>query len=146
MHKEKITIIDSTLRDGNHAVKQQIDAQTIKDYARIAEKAGIPILVVGHGNGLGASSLQLGEAKLSDGEMLAIARRELDKTKLAALLIPGFGTIADIDIAISEGTKVMFIACHCTEATVSKQHIEYCVFKDLETYGVLMMSHRLDPQ
>lgn len=140
-----ILIIDSTLRDGSHAVRHQFDAKTVKEYAKGAESAKIPILMVGHGNGLGASSLQLGLSKLSDQKMLTIAKSQLRKTKLGAFLIPGYGTIKnDLNAAISCGINVLMVASHCTEANVCRQHIEYGVKKGLSVFGVLMMSHMLD--
>lgn len=139
-----VLIIDSTLRDGSHAIGHQFTAQNIADYARGAELAGTELLIVGHGNGLGASSLQLGMSLLPDREMLAIAKKQLQKTNLGAFLIPGFGTIKnDLEPAIAAGIEAIMIACHCTEATVCRQHIEYCHRNGLETYGVLMMSHML---
>ena len=139
----KITIIDSSLRDGQHFARHQITEKQITNYLQRAEKARIPICVVGHGNGLGASSLHLGESLLSDRRMLHIARRVVRSTRLGAFAIPGFATLKDIDMAISEGVDVMFVASHCSEATATKQYIEYCVSKGIETYGVLMMSHML---
>lgn len=140
----KITIFDSTLRDGNHAVRHQINRQQIAEYSKRADQARIPIIVVGHGNGLGASSLHLGLSKCSDKEMLHIAKKNLKKTKLAAFVLPGFATLKDVDMAISEGVDVFQIASHCTEATVTKQYIEYAKKKGKEVYGVLMMSHMAD--
>jgi 4-hydroxy 2-oxovalerate aldolase len=136
-----ITLVDSTLRDGNHAMKHQIPAQVYRDYAKGAEIAGIEILVVGHGNGLGASSIHLGQSLVSDKEMLSITRRELNKTKLGAFVIPGFATLKDIEMAISEGVDVFFVASHCTEANITKKYIEH---SKVPTYGVLMMSHMAD--
>lgn len=139
-----IKIIDSTLRDGSHAIRHQFAAKNIADYAKGAEGAHTELLIVGHGNGLGASSLQLGMSLLSDGQMLKIARKQLKATKLGAFLIPGFGTIKnDLDPAINEGIDAIMVACHCTEATVCRQHIEYSRKRGLETYGVLMMSHMI---
>ena len=144
---KEILIIDSTLRDGSHAIKHQLTAQNITQYARGAEMAGIKILIVGHGNGLGASSLQLGISLLSDQEMLKIAKKQLKKTQLGAFLIPGFGTIKnDIEPAIKCGIEVMMIACHCTEANITRQHIQYAVKNNIKTYGVLMMSHMLSAE
>lgn len=137
----KVTVIDSTLRDGNHAVKHQIPAQVYIDYAKGAEIAGIEILVVGHGNGLGASSLHLGKALVSDKEMLSITRRELNHTKLAAFAIPGFATYEDVDMAIDAGIDLLFVATHCTEANVSKEYIKH---SKVHSYGILMMSHMAD--
>ena len=141
---KNILITDSTLRDGSHAIGHHFRREDIRAYAKGAESAGIQLLTVGHGNGLGASSLQLGISLLSDKEMLSTARKELKNTKLGAFLIPGFGTIKnDIEPAIAEGIEAIMIACHCTEATVTKQHIEYSVKKGLDTYGILMMSHMI---
>ena len=88
--KKEILIIDSTLRDGSHAMRHKFNPEDISSYARGAELAGTKILIVGHGNGLGASSLQLGPSLLSDKKMLQITKKELKKTKLGAFLIPGF--------------------------------------------------------
>ena len=136
-----ITIIDSTLRDGNHAVRHQITKEVIRDYSRYANKTGVDIVVVGHGNGLGASSLHLGQSLVSDVDMLTIARHELTRTKLGAFIIPGFGSLKDIDIAISCGIDVLFVASHVTEANITKEYVTYAHTKHIKTYGVLMMSH-----
>ena len=142
--KKEILIVDSTLRDGSHAMKHQFTKKEITEYAKGAEKGNIKICVVGHGNGLGASSLQLGKSLLSDREMLETAKKQLKKTKLGAFLIPGFGTIKnDIKPAIETGIEVMMIASHCTEANITKQHIQYAVKNKIETYGILMMTHML---
>jgi len=41
------------------------------------------------------------------------------------------------------GIQVLMVACHCTEANVTKQHIQYGVRQGIETYGILMMSHMI---
>ncbi len=135
-------IIDSTLRDGSHAMSHQFNTEQIQMYARGAEMVGMPILVVGHGNGLGASSLQLGMSRLSDRDMLITAKKELKNTKLGAFLIPGFGTIKrDIKPAIETGIDILIIGSHCTEANTTRQHIEYGITHGLKVYAVLMMTH-----
>ena len=120
----KIKIIDATLRDGNHALKQQISVETVEQYCHEMNGSGVDAIIVGHGNGLGASSLQVGIAKESDENLLRTARKELKSTKLGAYLIPGFGTIKDnIDPAIEYGVDLFKIGCHCTEADTTRQHI-----------------------
>lgn len=144
---KNIVIMDSTLRDGSHAIGHQLTPDHVTQYASLAEEANIATLMVGHGNGLGASSLQLGIAKYSDADLLTAARKKLKQTKLGAFLIPGFGTIRhDIAPAIEIGIDVIVIGTHCTEANVTKQHISYCVKQGIETYGVLMMSHMVSPE
>lgn len=141
----KIIITDSSLRDGNHAVKHTINLDQIKRYCQFADQAGIPIVEVGHGNGLGASSLLIGLSPYTDQQILAIARENLKTSKLGIHIIPGIATVKkDIEPAINIGVDVFRIATHCTEATLSKSHIEYLKSKDKTVVGVLMMSALAD--
>jgi len=138
----KIRFFDATLRDGSHAIKHQLTKKTISDYCENMDDAGMYTIVVGHGNGLGASSLQVGLSKLTDVEMLATARKHLKHTRLGAYMIPGFGTIRDnINPALEAGVDLFKIGSHCTEADVTRQHIEYIRSKDKEVYGILMNYH-----
>ena len=137
-----VLISDPTLRDGNHAVQHQLNAKQIAAYATAAEAARIPIVEVGHGNGLGASSLQVGESLLGDREMLQIAREELVNSKLGVHAMPGFATInKDLEQAIAIGVDVFRVGVHCTEADIAQRHIGYLRAQGREVYGVLMMSH-----
>ncbi len=143
----RIMLFDSTLRDGNHAVKHQIQKESIEDYCQAMDGTGIHTVIVGHGNGLGASSLQVGLALLDERTMLRTAHRNLDKTRLGAYMIPGFGTIKDnLEPAIEDGVELFEIGCHCTEADTTRQHIEYLRKLGKETYGVLMMTHMASPE
>ena len=142
---KEIIISDHTLRDGNHAVSHKITLSQIEKYCQFAENAGIPIIEVGHGNGLGASSLLIGQSLHSDEEMILAAKKHLKNTKLCVHSIPGISTIKnDIHPAIDMGVDVFRIASHCTEATVTKTHIEYLRSKDKTVYGVLMMTALTD--
>jgi 4-hydroxy 2-oxovalerate aldolase len=137
-----VIISDPSLRDGNHAVQHQLDARQIALYAAAADAAGIHIVEVGHGNGIGASSLQVGESLLTDFEMLAVARESLSRSKLGIHVIPGFATTKkNIGPALKLGVDVVRVGCHCTEADTTQQHIEYVRNAGKEVYGVLMMSH-----
>ncbi|HVA96951.1 MAG TPA: 4-hydroxy-2-oxovalerate aldolase [Candidatus Acidoferrales bacterium] len=145
--ENNLLIVDSTLRDGSHALGHQLSAEIITTYARGAEEARLPLIIVGHGNGLGASSLQLGISLLPDKEMLLTAKKQLKKTKLGAFMIPGFGTIKnDLQPAIKIGIEVLMVASHCTEANITKEHIMYATSTGIETYGVLMMSHMISAE
>lgn len=138
----QILISDPTLRDGNHAVRHQLSEEQIRSYATAANAARVPIVEVGHGNGLGASSLQVGESRLSDREMLRIARQQLTDVRLGVFGIPGFATAEDdLDVAIEEGADVFRVGAHCTEADLTKRHITYLRGLDKRVYGVLMMAH-----
>jgi 4-hydroxy 2-oxovalerate aldolase len=141
----EIIISDHTLRDGNHAVSHKITLSQIEKYCYFAESANIPIVEVGHGNGLGASSLLIGQSLHSDEEMIAVAKKQLNNTKLCVHTIPGISTIKNnIQPAIDLGVDIFRVAAHCTEATITKTHIEYIRSKDKTAYGVLMMTALTD--
>jgi 4-hydroxy 2-oxovalerate aldolase len=143
---KKILISDPTLRDGNHAVRHQLSRESFIAYCKAAEAAGVPIVEVGHGNGLGASSLLVGECRLSDEEILAVSRANLSKSRLAIHVIPGFCTIKhDLAKAVDAGVDVFRIASHCTEADITDRHIAYIRQAGKEAFGVLMMSHMASP-
>lgn len=139
---KKVLISDPTLRDGNHAIGHKLTAENVAKYARAADEAGVPIVEVGHGNGIGASSFQVGLASVDDKTLLKAAKDNLKKSKLGIHSIPGFSTIErDIKPAIDSGVDVFRIACHCTEADITEKHIGFLRDKSITVYGVLMMSH-----
>ncbi|MCL5886992.1 MAG: 4-hydroxy-2-oxovalerate aldolase [Actinobacteria bacterium] len=138
----RLLVTDITLRDGNHAVAHQLNRHQLSVYATAADAAGVAIVEVGHGNGIGASSLQVGEALMTDAEMLATVRAALKCARLSIHVIPGFATInKDLRPAIEAGVDVIRVASHCTEADITERHITFARESGKEVYGVLMMSH-----
>lgn len=145
-HNQLIRISDPSLRDGNHAVAHQLSAENIASYCKAADAAGVDIVEVGHGNGLGASSLQLGEAKTTDYVALTTARANLSQSKLGIHVIPGFATIErDLKSAIELGVDVVRVAAHCSEADICERHISFSRNQGVEVWGCLMMSHMISP-
>jgi 4-hydroxy 2-oxovalerate aldolase len=139
---KSILISDPTLRDGNHAIGHQLSVEQIEAYCKAADVAGIPIVEVGHGNGIGASSLQLGLSVTADVDVLQVARKSLKKAMLGIHVIPGFATIEkDLAPAIELGVDVVRVAAHCSEADITERHIKYARAAGKVVYGVLMMSH-----
>jgi len=147
MNKSKILLYDVTLRDGSHAIRHQLTKEQIITYAGLADSAGVGVVEVGHGIGLGASSLQIGKSLLSDEEMLRTAREHLQKALLGIHVVPGYATVSkDISKAIEYGVDVIRIAAQCTEADTTEQHISYVREKGRRVYGGLMMSHMIAPE
>ncbi|MFF2510410.1 4-hydroxy-2-oxovalerate aldolase [Streptomyces sp. NPDC058086] len=136
-----VVIHDPTLRDGQHAVRHQLTAAALRGYAEAADAAGIPVVEVGHGNGLGASSLQVGRAAVSDDLMLSTVREALRHSRMAAFMLPGWGTSDDLRKAIRHGTDVIRIGVHCTETSLAERHLDLLREQGTEAQCVLMMSH-----
>ena len=142
---KNIIISDPSLRDGNHCVKHQISLDSVRKYCKFVDSVGIPIVEVGHGNGIGASSLLIGQMPHTDEQMLRTAKESLTNTKLGIHSIPGISTIEkNLKPSIDWGVNVFRIACHCTEANITKPHIEYLKNQGKEVFGVLMMSALVD--
>jgi 4-hydroxy 2-oxovalerate aldolase len=138
----KLTVCDTTLRDGNHAVRHQLGHEDIRRYSRAAELAGADVVEVGHGNGLGASSIQVGVAALSDAEMLTTAKAQLREAKLGILSMPGFACIErDLKPALDCGVDEVRVATHCTEADLTRQQITMLRNMGVTVKGLLLMSH-----
>jgi 4-hydroxy-2-oxovalerate aldolase len=105
----------------------------------------VPVVEVGHGDGLGGSSEQYGIASVGDVELVSAAARAVEHAEVAVLLLPGIGTIDDLERAQTAGATVARIATHCTEADIATQHLAWATTHGLRAIGFLMMSHMLGP-
>ncbi|MFE4610864.1 4-hydroxy-2-oxovalerate aldolase [Streptomyces niveus] len=146
MNKHAVIVHDPTLRDGQHAVRHQLDRDQIRAYAAAVDAAGVPVVEVGHGNGLGASSHQVGHAKLSDDEMLATAREAMPHSRMATFILPGWGSSTDLRSAVLHGVDVVRVGAHCTEANVTERHLGVIRELGVEAQGVLLMTHMASAQ
>ncbi|WP_043488138.1 MULTISPECIES: 4-hydroxy-2-oxovalerate aldolase [Streptomyces] len=140
-----VVIHDPTLRDGQHAVRHQLGVAALRGYAEAADAAGIPVVEVGHGNGLGASSLQVGRAAVSDDEMLSTVREALRHSKMGVFMLPGWGTSDDLRKAVAHGADVIRIGVHCTETSLAERHLGLLAEQGAEAHCVLLMSHMATP-
>jgi 4-hydroxy 2-oxovalerate aldolase len=141
----KIRITDSTLRDGSHAMAHRFTEEQVRGVVHALDGAGVEIIEVTHGDGLGGSSFNYGFSLEDDIKLVAAAVDEATAAKIAVLLLPGLGTVEDLKRAQGAGASVARIATHCTEADVSLQHFAAARELGMETVGFLMLSHRIGP-
>ena len=142
----RVVLHDMCLRDGMHAKRHQITLDQMVQVASGLDAAGVPLIEVTHGDGLGGASVNYGMPLHSDEEYLAAVIPELSRAKVSALLIPGIGTVEDLQRAADLGVSTMRVATHCSEADVGIQHIEYARKLGLDTVGFLMMAHMLSAE
>lgn len=142
---KKVTVHDMTLRDGMHPKRHQMSLEQMKSIACGLDAAGVPLIEVTHGDGLGGSSVNYGFPAHTDEEYLGAVIPQMKNAKVSALLIPGIGTVEHLLMAKDLGVHTIRVATHCTEADVSEQHITKARALDMDTVGFLMMAHMSTP-
>ncbi|MFZ0191091.1 MAG: 4-hydroxy-2-oxovalerate aldolase [Streptosporangiaceae bacterium] len=141
----EVRITDSTLRDGSHAMRHQFTEEQVRAVVSALDGAGVQVIEVSHGDGLGGSSFNYGFSLVDEISLIRAAVDEARAARIAVLLLPGVGTVEDLREAREAGASVARIATHCTEADVSVQHFAAARDLGMETVGFLMLAHRLDP-
>ncbi|MGI9277321.1 MAG: 4-hydroxy-2-oxovalerate aldolase [Endozoicomonas sp.] len=141
-----VKLHDMSLRDGMHAKQHQISLDEMVSIATGLDEAGMPLIEVTHGDGLGGTSLNYGFPAHSDEEYLSAVIPKMKNAKVSALLLPGIGTLDHLRMAKDLGVSCIRVATHCTEADVSEQHIGMAAKMEMDTVGFLMMAHMVSPE
>jgi 4-hydroxy-2-oxovalerate aldolase len=146
MNKTKINIVDMTLRDGSHAVSHSFSPEQVEKIVAGLDKTGASIIEVSHGDGIAGSSINYGFSKYPEMDLIKAASKVIKNSRLGVLLIPGIGTIKDLEEARENGAAVVRVATHVTEADVGIQHIEHARKIGMTAVGFLMMTHMGTPE
>lgn len=145
MSAGKLYVQDVTLRDGMHAMRHRIEIDKLTEIVAALEAAGVTAIEVTHGDGLAGASVNYGAGSHTDWEWIEAACAQMERAVPTSLLLPGVGTIADLEQAVKLGIRSVRVATHCTEADVSAQHISTARELGLDVAGFLMMAHLSPP-
>jgi 4-hydroxy 2-oxovalerate aldolase len=141
-----IRMTDTSLRDGSHAKGHQFTEQHVRDIVGALDAAGMPVIEVTHGDGLGGSSFNYGRSLVDERLLMKTAVETAERAKIAALMVPGIGTMDDMRACRDAGVSIVRVATHCTEADISIQHFGLARELGFETVGFLMMAHSVSPE
>jgi len=146
MRQPKVNIVDTTLRDGSHAVSHSFTPEQAGKIAGALDKTGVALIEVSHGDGIKGSSYNYGFMKSNELELIKAAKANVDNAKVGILLLPGIGTIEDLEEAHEAGAQAVRVATHCTEADIAIQHIQAGKKLGMFSVGFLMMVHMIEPE
>jgi 4-hydroxy-2-oxovalerate/4-hydroxy-2-oxohexanoate aldolase len=141
-----VVIHEMSLRDGMHPKQHQLTLDQMVSISTALDAAGVPLIEVTHGDGLGGASINYGFPAHSDEEYLRAVIPLMKQARISALTLPGIGTIDDLKMAVDCGVSCLRVATHCTEADVAIQHIGMSRELGVETVGFLMMAHMVTPE
>src|SRR5436190_10939648 len=109
-----VYIQDVTLRDGMHAVRHRMSAEDVARIVLALDAAGVDAIEVAHGDGLAGGSINYGPGSHTDWEWIEAAASVIENARLTTLLLPGVGTIHELQRAYDLGVRSVRVATHRT--------------------------------
>lgn len=138
-------IMDVTLRDGSYAIDFQFSTIDVEVIGKKLDALGYHYIEIGHGMGLGASSLKNGLALNTDTEYLEAARYSVKTAKYGMFCIPGIASLKDIENAALHGMKFIRIGTNVDRVEESAEYVKKAKECGLEVMVNYMKSYVISP-
>ena len=140
-------VLDCTLRDGSYVIDFQFTKEDTSNIALNLCEAGFSYIEVGHGVGLGASSMGFDIAAATDEEYCIATESVIEnKAKWGMFCIPGIAKIEDLQMAIDHGMDFVRIGTDVNKVDQSEKFIELAKKNGLEVFSNFMKSYVLSPK
>lgn len=136
-----VQLLDTTLRDGSHAVGHSFTVAQVELVARALDAAGVAAIEVSHGDGMGGSSLQCGFSTAPEEDLIAATVNAVEGARIAVMTLPGVGSAERVREAVGMGAAIVRVAVLCMEAGLAEAHLAAATEAGAEAVGFLMASH-----
>jgi hypothetical protein len=79
--ERQLRITDTTLRDGSHAMAHQFTEEQVRATVHALDTAGVEVIEVTHGDGLGGSSFNYGFSRVDEIALIAVGVEEATRPR-----------------------------------------------------------------
>jgi 4-hydroxy-2-oxovalerate aldolase len=142
---EKISILETTLRDGSYAINFSFTSADTSIICKELEDAGFDLIEIGHGVGLHASQSGKDAAAETDEAYLRAAADVLTRAKFGMFCIPGIARLDDIDMAAEYGMRFIRIGTNVTEMETAEKFIARAKKHGMFVSANFMESYAMEP-
>ncbi len=101
----KYRLTDSRLRDGSDALRHRFTSDEVARIAAALDKAGVPVIEISHGDGLGGSSFNYGFSATDERDLIQAAAGVVKRARLAVRLLPGIGLASDLQGSVNSVSR-----------------------------------------
>lgn len=140
-----MTLFDTTIRDGSYYVDFKLSSEDVRETVDKISKLGFPYIEIGHGKGLGASSLENGLSMETDIEYMNAANKVRRDSKLGFFCIPGIAKAEDISTAAENNMSFIRVGQNADEIGNAKKYVLKAKELGLEVMVNLMKSYVISP-
>jgi 4-hydroxy 2-oxovalerate aldolase len=144
--KSKTQILDCTLRDGSYINNFQFSKKQTTEICSKLEKAGVEMIEVGHGMGMGASRIKKYQAKESDIVYGKAAEKSLSKSKWGMFCIPGIASLDDVKILKDLGASFIRVGSNVENYKFAEPFINLAKKLRMRVCSNFMKSYVLSPK
>lgn len=141
MNKE-IKILDVTIRDGSYSINYQYTPDQVGRISHELDRAGIPLIEVSHGCGLGAHENVGLPAAASDEEYVIAAKDQVSRAGIGVIALPEIVKRKQIDAIIDKVDFIRF-AANVDNIQAIRDFAEYAINNDVDVFVQMMRSSRL---
>ncbi len=143
---KEVQILDVTIRDGSYAIDYKYKPAQVAEISAALDKAGIQMIEVSHGCGLGARENLGIAAAASDREYVEAAKQAVKQAKVGVIAGPDVVTKKrDID-SVAKHVDFIRFAANCDNVRAVEPNLAYAKKLNIDCFFQMMRASRLDPK